>query len=100
MNLFYVHPDDIDLPQMVLREQEARHATRVLRYREGDELFATDGQGNCYKTTITQADRNSVTLTALETLHEEQEKPRLILCIGFIKKKDRLEFAVEKAVEL
>lgn len=100
MNLFYVHPDDIHLPRLILRDQEARHASKVLRYREGDELFATDGVGNCFRTEITQIDRSSITLTVLETSYEESENPRLTLCVGLIKKRDRLEFAAEKATEL
>lgn len=100
MNLFYVHPNDVHLPHLTLRGQEARHASKVLRYREGDELFATDGRGNLFRTKIVAVGREQLSLHLTESRFEDRERPLLILCLGLIKKRDRLEFAVEKAVEL
>ena len=41
-----------------LPQDEAQHAVRVLRMKEGDELVATDGQGHFFDCTI-----NSILLT-------------------------------------
>ncbi|MEX0904812.1 MAG: RsmE family RNA methyltransferase [Balneolaceae bacterium] len=100
MNLFYADPADVHLPVLTLRNQEAKHVTKVMRYREGDELFATDGKGTLYKTEIIYTGRDHVELRVTESTFEEPEEPWVTICIGLLKKRDRLEFAVEKTVEL
>lgn len=100
MDLFFVHPSDVQLSHLTLRDQEARHAGKVMRYRPGDTVFATDGEGHLYKTELIETHRNHVLLELLEQRFEQRSHPELTLCLGLIKKRDRMEFAVEKAVEL
>ena len=38
-----------------LPEEEAKHAVRVLRMKEGDEINLMDGQGTFYRAEITTA---------------------------------------------
>lgn len=100
MNLFYVPHGNIELPYLTLTGQEANHASKVLRYRAGDQIHATDGSGTLFTAEVEALSRDSVVLRVIDTQTEEQETPRISLCVGLIKKRDRLEFAVEKAVEL
>lgn len=100
MNLFFADPKDIHPSYICLREQEAVHAAKVLRYNSGDELSVTDGEGSLYKTVIREIKKNKIILDQVEKKTEEREGPYIQLLLGVIKKRDRLEFAVEKAVEL
>ncbi len=100
MDLFYVHPSDVQLPYLTLRDQEARHAGKVMRYRVGDTVYATDGKGYLFKTKLIENRRQEILLELLDKKFEEPPEIKMTLCLGIIKKKDRLEFAVEKAVEL
>lgn len=100
MNLFYAAPEDIQENWIKLRNTELKHAVKVLRLRRGDEISVTDGKGTLYHCTIEKLDKDSADLTVQQTEKEEPLTPELTLCIGLIKKRDRLEFAVEKAVEL
>lgn len=100
MNLFYADPKDIAGGNIKLRDGELRHAVKVLRLRQGDELFITDGLGALYRCRIQNMGKKMAGLSVLDVENEEPLTPELTLCIGLIKKRDRLEFAVEKAVEL
>jgi 16S rRNA (uracil1498-N3)-methyltransferase len=100
MNLFYANPEDIYLPEVLIRGQEAKHISKVLRYKEGDLLDITDGKGRKFSCKITRIEKDRVAAEVLENQSEERHLPWVTLCVGIIKKRDRLEFAVEKAVEL
>jgi len=100
MNLFYANPEDIHLPEILIRGQEAKHISKVLRYREGDLLDITDGNGRKLSCKIIKIEKNYISAEVFENYTEERRLPWITLCMGIIKKRDRLEFAVEKAVEL
>lgn len=100
MNLFYTHPDDVQLPEITIRDQEALHIAKVLRYKKGDILHITDGLGNLYQGIIQEIRKSVVEVSLLDNRSEKRGDPYISLCIGNIKNRDRLEFAVEKATEL
>lgn len=72
----------------------------VLRYREGDDILVTDGIGHRYEGVIRSTRKNEVLVEVKESSFEEPSVRDVTLALGVIKKRDRLEFAVEKAVEL
>ncbi len=100
MNIFYVPPDQINNGFAELLDQEAIHASKVMRAREGDSLTIVDGRGGRYQGIVRRITKKSVQVEINEEQHISRLKPKLILGMGIIKKRDRLEFAVEKAVEL
>lgn len=99
-NLFYTQPASIVNGFLELDGQEARHAYKVMRFKEGDTLYASDGMGNIYKSDVTEIGMDKITGRIMETVHEEEPPTKKAVAFGAIKKRDRLEFAVEKAVEL
>jgi len=100
MNIFY-SPANLITPKLIkLTGQEAKHATKVLRIRPGDEIHVTDGAGNLYLCNVSEIQKNDVICNILDTKSEERKSPFVTLVVGLIKKRDRLEFAVEKSVEL
>ncbi|MAO65898.1 MAG: hypothetical protein CL666_12965 [Balneola sp.] len=99
-NIFYTEPKNITGNQLELTDQEARHASKVLRFEPGDELYASDGKGNLYTTKVISTTKSSVQAEIQETQFVPEPKIKKVLAFGVIKKRDRLEFAVEKAVEL
>lgn len=100
MNLFYAQPSGIQGNSIVIEGQESIHISKVLRHSEGDEILVTDGNGNEYKCKISNVKKRSVYLEVLSSQSYSKSDPQITLCMGIIKKRDRLEFAVEKAVEL
>tara|TARA_R100001143_G_C3361367_1_gene137096 strand:- start:32772 stop:33467 length:696 start_codon:yes stop_codon:yes gene_type:complete len=100
MNLFYAVPNDIQPSGITIRDQEAVHIVKVLRFQPGDQLHVTDGVGNLYLCEIRDIQKTDVNLSILDKKSEIRSTPFTTLCIGNIKKRDRLEFAAEKATEL
>ncbi|GHU77403.1 ribosomal RNA small subunit methyltransferase E [Bacteroidia bacterium] len=98
MQLFYT--PDIAV-QSELPEEEARHALRVLRLAEGDEIELTDGKGFFYKAIIlgTNPKHCAVSIT------ERWEQPplwsfNLHIAVAPTKNLDRMEWFCEKATEI
>lgn len=100
MNIFYAPPSQINNGFIELLDQEATHASKVLRASEGDELHIVDGRGGRYEGLIRRITRKSIQVEIEDRQRVPNTKPELILGMGIIKKRDRLEFAVEKAIEL
>ena len=51
-----------------LDAEESRHAVRVLRLREGDEMNVTDGRGNLYRCQIVEANDKACVVEVSELL--------------------------------
>lgn len=100
MNIYYAPPSQIHGTVAELLDQEAKHASKVMRVREGEPLVIVDGQGGRYEGPVRRITKQSVQIEVRESQHIPKPQPELILGMGIIKKRDRLEFAVEKAVEL
>ncbi len=85
----------------ILSEIESGHCCRVLRMKEGDTIFVTDGKGHRFECAILDAHPKH---TAIEILTMEEIKPwwgfQLELCVAPSKNADRMEWLVEKAVEI
>ena len=101
MECFIVSPADVDGSVLTLRGDEAHHAIKSLRLREGDELLATNLEGSCYECRVASNDASSVTCTIEQFLPEYGEPTKDILLIqAMIGQPARWEFLLEKATEL
>lgn len=83
-----------------LDTEESRHAVRVLRLREGDDLHVTDGRGHLFRCRIVTADERACSVEALECSEPQGDRPRLHLAVAPTKNPSRMEWLVEKAVEM
>jgi len=81
---------------------EYKHLTKVLRKSVGDEIIVIDGFGTGFLCKIEEnTGEDSLSVSILETLPEYGEHNFHIVCfLGMLHKRDRLEWFVEKAVEL
>jgi len=98
MQLFYLenHKDEI-----ILSAEESKHATKVLRKKEGDILNFTDGKGAFYKAEIIVADSRKCRLKVVSTEQKEkQHNYHLHIAIAPTKNMDRFEWFLEKATEI
>ena len=100
MNIYYAPPTQIRSGQAELRGQEAVHASKVMRIRSGEGLALVDGRGGRYQGKVRDVAKKRVLIDIEDHKQIPEPRPQLILGMGIIKKRDRLEFAVEKAVEL
>lgn len=80
---------------------EASHAVRVLRLVAGDEMMLMDGLGCFYRAVVTMASNHHCMYDIQEALPQERQwKGHIHLAIAPTKLMDRMEWMVEKAVEI
>ena len=83
-----------------LSEDESKHAVRVLRLNEGDAIGLLDGRGGLYTATVADANPKRC---QLRITHHETVPPRPYfthVAVAPTKNLDRMEWFVEKAVEV
>lgn len=87
-------------PNVKLNEEEQQHIVKVLRMREGEEIFMTDGKGNSAKGRLV-FEGKKVSLFPIEIQENTPNfSTRLHIAIAPTKNIDRTEFFVEKATEM
>ncbi len=98
MQLFYLQNPE---KEIILSAEESKHATKVLRKKEGDILNFTDGKGGFYKAEITVADTRKCRLEIVSTEQKpKQHNYHLHMAIAPTKNIDRFEWFLEKATEI
>ena len=99
MHLFL--SNDTQGPYAQLSPDESRHCVRVLRMNVGDELWVTSGDGTMCRARITAPDPDSCEVEIVERLTNYQPRPfRLHIAVAPTKNNARLEWFIEKAVEI
>lgn len=99
MQLFYSTIQDS--PNWLISDDEAHHCIKVLRHKVGDELEVMDGRGNWVVGTITAITKKNVSIKVLSFRQKDQiPSPQLHLAFPPVKNMSRLEWMMEKAVEV
>lgn len=98
VNLFYQPhiPDGF----LNLDPEESRHCIRVLRKKSGDTIHLTDGKGCFYTAAITRPDPATCGFTIESTTREQDRNYCIHIAISPTRNPDRIEWFVEKSVEL
>lgn len=79
-------------------ESESKHMVQVLRFSKGDEVWCTDGNGTRYLVELDSISKKDVKGKILQTV--AVNPPSFTLVVGVLKSTDRMEWLLEKAVEL
>ncbi len=99
MLLFYT--PDLHADYITLSADESRHCIRVLRMTTGDTLYLTDGQGTLCRCEIALPDASACSVAVVERTEHYGARPyRLHLAVSPTKNAARIEWLVEKAVEI
>lgn len=98
MNLFYqpLIPEGTSY----LDAEESRHCIKVLRRKKGDTLRITDGKGFFYDAIITTDDPKQCHFEVTAKVAEPTRGYQIHIAISPTKNSDRIEWFVEKAVEI
>ncbi len=84
----------------VITGEDAHHISFSLRMRRGERLTVCDGNGTDYECAITNMDGQTVTAEILEKHPTQTEPPIRIRLYQSVPKGDKLDYIVQKAVEL
>ena len=84
-----------------LPPEESAHAIRVLRLKEGEHIFVTDGKGSLYEAVILSGDSKGTAVAIERTVETfERRRPEVHLAIAPTKNIDRIEWMLEKLIEI
>jgi len=99
-NQYYYHPD-LTASVVTLSKEESEHCVRALRHHNGDQILLTDGKGNA-ATAVIMDDSPKGCMVEISEVRETNDKNRirLHLAIAPTKNIDRIEWLVEKCVEM
>lgn len=98
MYLFYC--PDIAEGNRILPESESKHCIQVLRHQLGDRITLIDGAGGLYLADIIEEHKKHTVVKVIEKREVEPVHPYIHIAIAPPKTADRLEFMVEKLVEI
>ena len=100
---FYVLPEEI-FPEKNLIEikdkKELHHIRDVMRLKEGLDVEVFDGKGKAYSGNIKKVDRNTIIIEIKKIISLKKESPFNITLYQALPKKTKMDFIIEKAVEL
>jgi RNA methyltransferase, RsmE family len=83
-----------------LPENAARHASRVLRLKAGDQVTLFNGDGLNYTAELLRVEREGVSVKIIELVNVERESPLQVTLAQAISSGDRMDFTLQKSVEL
>lgn len=85
---------------MSLPAGAAHHVLRVLRLKAGHPLTLFDGEGGEYRAELARAGPRAVVVRVLEHREIERESPLAVTLVQGLAAADRMDYVVQKAVEL
>jgi 16S rRNA (uracil1498-N3)-methyltransferase len=85
---------------LALPETVANHAVRVLRLKPGDALVLFDGEGGECPAVLRDVDRKTATVTLGEYSQVDRESPLDLWLVQALAVGDKMDWIVQKAVEL
>lgn len=83
-----------------LDEEESMHTKKVLRLKSGTVIQLTDGLGKIYEARLTNTDGRNCEFSILKSEQVPSRNYKIHIAIAPTKNADRIEWFVEKAVEL
>ena len=102
MHHFFVTPADVDteLGVLTLAGEDVNHIKNVLRMKPGEEMLVSDGCGNDYVCELDSLSVDRVTARIVNRQFEGTELPAKIYLFQGLPKSDKMEWIIQKAVEL
>lgn len=100
MQLFYNPNINQESDFFSFDKEESKHIIKVLRKKDTDVLYVTNGLGYLFKTEITLASDSKCTVKIVGVEKYEVPKYKLHLVVAPTKMNDRYEWFLEKATEI
>ncbi|MCI8581438.1 MAG: 16S rRNA (uracil(1498)-N(3))-methyltransferase [Dorea sp.] len=101
MQHFFVPPSQVEETEIVIRGSDVNHMKNVLRMKPGEEVSVSDGNNCRYLCRITEyMETGEAILTVIQREENDTELPSKIYLFQGLPKQEKMEFIVQKAVEL
>ena len=97
----YYYVQDLTAENILLSPEESQHCTKVKRHKVGDTIAVTDGQGCLAKAVIISIDKQHCALNVTDREYGIGQRDFTFhLAIAPTKNRDRIEWLMEKCVEI
>jgi 16S rRNA (uracil1498-N3)-methyltransferase len=83
-----------------LDSRAANYVVRVLRLHSGDPLVLFNGEGGEYPAILERAERQNAWARLQERVDHDNESPLRVVLVQGISKGERMDYTIQKAVEL
>lgn len=100
MQRFYITDNMICDGKITVCGDDANHISKVLRLKEGEKLLFCDGKNTDYYGVIESITKSEVVAKILKTEENNTEPPISITLYQSIPKSDKMEYIIQKCVEL
>ncbi len=100
MHSFYDAHITTDIKEYILSEDESKHACRVMRLKEGDEILLLNGNGASLTAVITEANSKKCRVRITNVKQDKLPSHSIHIAIAPTKNNDRIEWFLEKATEI
>lgn len=97
---FFVTPEQVVNNVIQITGGDVNHITHVLRMKIGEEISISDGNNQEYHCRISQFEADRVLAEVLSVKTGDKELPSRIYLFQALPKADKMEWIVQKAVEL
>ncbi|MDE3207889.1 MAG: 16S rRNA (uracil(1498)-N(3))-methyltransferase, partial [Pseudomonadota bacterium] len=97
----FFHPEPlVENLELILSDSASHHAGRVLRLKPGDEVVVFDGSGKDYSAKIIGSVKGNLHLKTNRGVLTARESPVMTELAQGISSADKMDFTLQKAVEL
>ena len=100
MQQFFAEPSWIKENKVYMQGADVNHMKNVLRMKPGEDVRINDGMGKTYLCCISEYEEKGAVLDIFKELDAETELPSRIVLFQGLPKGDKMEWIVQKAVEL
>lgn len=100
LHRFYIKAPLENSQTILIEGEEAHHLRKVLRLKVGDTLAAFDGRGSSYIAQIREILKDQVRAEILDRRLLEGESPLTLHLVQSLLRAERMDWVVQKAVEL
>ena len=100
MSQFFVTPDQVEKPYIYITGPDVNHMKNVLRMRMGERTEISDGGNRRYACQVESYEEDRAVLRILEEKEADTELPSEIWLFQGLPKGDKMEWIVQKSVEL
>ena len=100
MQQFFAEPSWIRENKIYMQGADVNHIKNVLRMKPGEDVRVSDGRGKAYLCCIHSYEEQTAVLDILKELAPDTELPSRIVLFQGLPKGDKMEWIVQKAVEL
>ena len=100
MQQFFAEPSWIRENKIFMQGSDVNHIRNVLRMKPGEDVRVNDGRGKTYLCCVSSYEEQTAVLDILKELDSDTELPSRIILFQGLPKGDKMEWIVQKAVEL